>query len=127
MDAQHKKVILLIEDDKALNRAANFKLEQKGYRVFPVFAAEEAFLILGDHYKEIDIIWLDILLPGMNGLDFLKALREHRNYDRLKVVICSVSGRTNDKEELYNLNVSDYLVKSDYSIEGLVEKISSFV
>lgn len=127
MDFQNKKVILLIEDDKALNRAANFKLEQKGYRVFPVFEAEDAFLVLNDHHKEIDIIWLDILLPGMNGIDFLKALRENHGYNHLKVVICSVSGRANDFKKLSNLNVSDYLVKSDYSIEGLVEKISSFV
>lgn len=127
MDSQNKKAILLIEDDKALNRAANFKLEQKGYRVFSVFAAEEAFSVLDDHHKEIDIIWLDILLPGMNGLDFLKALRENREYDSLKVVICSVSGRADDREKLSNLGVSEYLVKSDYSIEGLVEKISSFL
>lgn len=127
MDFQNKKVILLIEDDKALNRAANFKLEQKGYRVFPVFAAEDAFSVLNDHHKEIDIIWLDILLPGMNGLDFLKALRGNQGYNHLKVVICSVSGRADDREKLSNLDVSEYLVKSDYSIEGLVEKISSFV
>lgn len=125
MDPKGKKVILLIEDDKALNRAVVFKLEQKGHTVISTTTAEEAFAALKEHYEDIDVIWLDILLPGMNGLEFLKLLREHPEYKDLKVIICSVSERLDRRKPLVELGVTAYLVKSDYSLEDLVEKISS--
>lgn len=126
MDLQGKKVILLVEDDKALNRAVVFKLEQKGHVVISTTTAEEALAVLKDRYKEIDIVWLDILLPGMNGLEFLELLRKHTEYKDLKVIICSVSERIDKRKSLDELGVSGYLIKSDYSIEDLVEKIASF-
>ncbi len=119
-----QKTILLVEDDKALNRAVTFKLTQKGYKVISTFRAEEAFEALKADPK-IDIIWLDILLPGMNGLDFLKELRQLPNGKDKKVVICSVSGGVDSKEVAHMLGVLDYLVKSDYDLNTLVYRVAS--
>lgn len=126
MDIQGKKVFLLVEDDKALNRAVVFKLQQKGHVVISTTTAEEALAVLKDHYKEIDIVWLDILLPGMNGLEFLELLRKQPEYKDLKVVICSVSERIGKGTSIVELGVLSSLIKSDYTIEDLVEKIASF-
>lgn len=125
MDPQGKKVILLVEDDKALNRAVVFKLQQKGHTVFSTTTAEEAFMVLKDRYKNIDIIWLDILLPGMNGFEFLELLHNYTEYKNLKVIICSVSERIDKRRSFTELDVSGYFIKSDYSIEDLVDKIAS--
>ncbi|HAT68623.1 MAG: hypothetical protein A2481_02245 [Candidatus Yonathbacteria bacterium RIFOXYC2_FULL_47_9] len=118
------KTVLLVEDDKALNHAATFKLEQKGHKVISTMRAEDAFQALRDN-PDIDIIWLDLLLPGMNGIEFLKELRVQPEFKDKKVVICSVSGRSDDAGLLKELGVIDYLVKSNYDIGDLVDKVIS--
>lgn len=120
------KTILLVEDDVALNRAVTFKLEQKGHRVISVLRAEDALEVLQSEHSVIDIIWLDLLLPGMNGIEFLAEIRKHEEYKDLKVVICSVSGREESKSIAHGLGVVDYLVKSDYDLNALVGKVLSY-
>lgn len=128
MDTTGKKIILLIEDDKALNRAVVFKLEQEGYKVFSVLNAKDAFPVLKDHHREIDIIWLDYLLPGMNGLEFLAEMHKNEDYKDIKVVICSVSTCNEMMQAMVKkFNVADYLIKSDYSIDTLVEKVVAHI
>ena len=126
MDVTDKKVILLVEDDKALNRAVVFKLEQQGHKVFSTIRAEDALDILKYNYTEIDIIWLDLLLPGMNGIEFLAEIRKHEDFKNIKVVICSVSERGESREIARELGVMDYLVKSDYEITALIDKVLSY-
>ena len=118
--------ILLVEDDKALNRAVMFKLEQKGHKVISTMRAEDALDILKKESEHIDIIWLDILLPGMNGIEFLEEIRKREEGKDKKVVVCSVSGRADSKGVAYELGVVDYLVKSDYDLNTLVEKVVSY-
>lgn len=119
------KTILLIEDDKALNRAATFKLKQSGYAVISTLRAEDGFKALEEN-PQIDIIWLDLLLPGMNGIEFLKELRKKPEFKDKKVVICSVSGRGNAEGLTREMGVVDYLVKSDYDLNTLVDKVMSY-
>ena len=127
MDNLGRKVILLVEDDRALNRAVVFKAEQKGHRVLSTMRAEDALDILRDEHNIVDIIWLDLLLPGMNGIEFLAEIRKNPDYKNIKVVICSVSGREESKGIAHELGVADYLVKSDYELGALVDKVLSYI
>ncbi len=120
------KTILLLEDDKALNRAVVLKLEQGGNRVISTMRAEDALGVLRSEHLPIDIIWLDLLLPGMNGIEFLAEIRKNPEWKDIKVVICSVSGREESKEIARGLGVVDYLVKSDYSLDVIVGKVLSY-
>ncbi|KKU82189.1 MAG: hypothetical protein UY07_C0002G0046 [Parcubacteria group bacterium GW2011_GWA1_47_8] len=120
------KTILLVEDDVALNRAITLKLKQNRHHVISVMRAEDALNVLKAEHTTIDIIWLDILLPGMNGIEFLQELRNHKEYKDLKVVICSVSGGAEVKKIGFELGAVDYLVKSDYDLNKLIEKIVSY-
>lgn len=120
------KTVLLLEDDAPLNRAITMKVEQKGHKVISTMRAEEALEVLNSEHPSIDIIWLDLLLPGMNGIEFLAEVRKNPDYKDLKVVICSVSGREESRGIARELGVTDYLVKSDYDISALVEKVLSY-
>ncbi len=126
MTEQTQKTVLLLEDDNALNRAIVLKLGQKGHRVISTMRAEEALDVLNVEHPAVDVVWLDLLLPGMNGIEFLAEVRKKPEYKDLKVVICSVSGREESKSIARELGVSDYLVKSDYELEALVEKVLSY-
>ena len=126
MTEQTQKTILLLEDDMALNRAIMLKLEQKGHNVISTMRAEEALEVLNSEHPAIDVVWLDLLLPGMNGIEFLAEVRKNSDYKDLKVVICSVSGREESKAIARELGVSDYLVKSDYQLDTLVGKVLDY-
>lgn len=125
-ESADSKTILLLEDDSALNRAIVLKLEQKGNHVISTMRAEEALEVLSSEHPPIDIIWLDLLLPGMNGIEFLSEVRKNPEYKDTKVVICSVSGREESKGIARGLGVLDYLVKSDYDLETLAGKVLSY-
>lgn len=116
------KTILLVEDDRALNRAVSFKLTQCGHTVVSAITAEEALDVLNTG-RTIDIVWLDILLPGMNGVEFLQEVRKKPEFKELKVVVCSVSGRGDEQEIIKDLGALDYLVKSNYDLNDLVAKV----
>jgi len=121
------KTVLLVEDDAALNRALSFKLKQKGHRVISTMRAEDALEALQSDYRAVDIIWLDLLLPGMSGIEFLAEIRKNPEYKDLKVVICSVSGREESKGIAHELGVVDYLVKSGYDLNTIVDKTLSYI
>jgi len=122
----NSKTILLLEDDAPLNHAIVMKLEQKGCEVISTTRAEEALVILNTKHPHIDIVWLDLLMPGMNGIEFLAEVRKNPEYKDIKVVICSVSGRDESREVASELGVAGYLVKSDYDINSLTEKVMSY-
>ncbi len=119
------KIILLVEDDKALNRAVTFKLEQRGYTVISTMRGEQALLELKKD-PHIDVVWLDYLLPGMNGIEFLEELRKNDETKDITVVICSVTEKNGSEKAGRKLGISDYLIKSDYDLETLINKVTSY-
>ena len=125
MHNNNPKTILVIEDDKSLSRIIILKLKDFGYKVLASEDAEGAFEIL--QKNKPDLIWLDIYLPGMNGLEFLEHLRKNPETKDIKVVIVSVSGSNKKMELAEKFNVSDYFVKSNYRIDELVGLVTKIV
>lgn len=118
------KTILVIEDDLALNSAIKIKLEKAGYNVVSVLTAEEAIPILENQAQVIDFIWLDILLPGMSGLEFLNIIRKRPFLKDKKVAVVSVSGSYGTKDTAMKLGVVDYIVKSEYKLDDIIKRIT---
>lgn len=119
------KKILVVEDDKSLNRIIVIKLKAAGYDVSLAENAEKAFEFLSGEIP--DLIWLDIYLPGMDGFEFLRHLRENPTTKDIKVAIVSVSGSNQKAELAEKLGVSDYFVKSNYRIEELIELVTKII
>lgn len=121
---QGMKTILVVEDDKALNQAVVLKLKKRGYNPVSVFTAEDAMKVLENGADKIDFIWLDILLPGMSGIDFLRLVREDQKLKDKKVAIVSVSGGYEKQKEAKDLGVVDYIIKSNYNLNDIIEMVS---
>lgn len=119
------KTILVVEDEQWLNDAAKLKLEQKGFRVLQAFRGEDGLELLKNEMP--DFIWLDYLLPGMDGLEFLEAVRANPKTKDIKVAIVSVSTSPSKQEKAQTLGVVDYIVKSNHKLEDIVEKVIGFV
>lgn len=118
------KTILVVEDDMPLQYAIKFKLEKEGFAVIAVGSGEEALQVLKSHLSVL--IWLDLFLPGMGGWRFLEMIRQNPVYKELPVMIVSV---LSDKERIrkaFELNVVDYIVKSENDLGYAVGKVKQY-
>lgn len=126
IDLKGKK-ILIIEDDPLLHNLLSDKMKQlrdKGVEVFPTMNAEEGLKQAQE--SKPDLIMLDLVLPTMNGFEFLEKLRKEPGLEKTPVIILSNLSGDSDKERAKALGVIAYLVKADFSlseISGAVEEI----
>lgn len=123
---ENQKTILVVEDDLALQEAFKLKLgRDESMRVLIAMSGEEALAVLE---KELpDLVTLDILLPKMNGIEVLRAIRGNPQLKNLPIVAISVSGNNKIIKEVRKLGVIDFLVKSDYKIDDLIKKIKGYM
>ncbi len=117
-----QKTILVVEDDQALQEALKLKLSQAGFAVSTASSGEEALEAVKK--QRPTLISLDILLPRMNGLEFLQTIRKDPALVDVPVVVLSVSAGMEKIKQAFGLNVTDYLIKSEYGIEELVKRLT---
>jgi len=78
-----------------------------------------------NNQKNPDAIILDLLMPGMSGYDVLESLRKDPATKEIKVIVLTVINEKEAWEKTKNLNVSDYLIKTDLRIPEIVERVVS--
>lgn len=98
--------IVLVEDDPALRMLTMRALQENGYTVRPASAAPEMWLAL--EKGPVDLVLLDIMLPGTSGLDLCRALRQ-----KCDVPIIFISARASETDRVVGLELGadDYLAK----------------
>lgn len=99
--------ILVVEDDKALREGLALSLRSRGFTVLLSADGEDGMRQAFDNHP--DLVVLDIMLPGFNGLEILSELRE-KGQD-VPVLILSARGKTPEKIEGLSLGADDYLAK----------------
>ena len=112
--------ILIVEDERALCDTLAKSLKQKGYEVDACYDGDSALdWLLAEKY---DLILLDLNLPGRDGMELLRALRERDRETR--VLILSARSRISDKVEGLDCGANDYLVKP-FHLEELEARVRS--
>jgi len=115
------KKILIIEDEEILAEMYRDRFKQAGFKVAMASSAEEG---LEAALKEKpDLILLDILLPRENGIGFLEKLRKNPKTASLRVVAFSNYDDPLTKKKAYELGVREYLIKTNYTPQEVVQKI----
>ncbi len=146
---QNKKIILVIEDEQALLKAVQMKLEKNDFKVLAVRSVERAFSTEFEENKNgkvllssvekaleylkdlesVDAIWLDHnLLGDENGLDFVKKFK--KNEGRLSQVPIFAVSNTADPELVKSyaaLGVTKYFVKAEHKLENIMAEIKTFL
>lgn len=116
-----KKKVLLIEDDSFLSKVLEERLSDEGFDVVLAGNGEEG--VQKAAVINPNIILLDMILPKMNGFDVLKELKSNLATKELPIIVLSNLGQDEDKELAKKLGAVDYLVKSDFSLKSIVDKI----
>lgn len=109
--------ILIIEDDKVLNQAYRLILENEGHHIETAFNGVDG--LKKAEAKEPDIILLDLLMPNMGGLDFLKSYEPGLKHKHVKVVILSNIGDEHEAAKGMQLGAYKYIVKAHASPHDL--------
>ena len=119
------KKILIIEDEKILAEMYRDKFSQAGFEVISAFEARKG-LALAKKEKP-DLIVLDILLPRENGITFLTKMRKDPEISSIPVVAFSNYDDPETKKQAFKLGVKDYLIKTSYTPQEIVEKIKEYL
>ena len=112
--------ILVIEDEPMLREMYTHKLSQSGLEVVSADDAEQGLKMI--EQEKPDIVLLDILLPNKNGIYVLEQLRSNPKTSRTRVIAFSNYNDPNTKKQAKELNVLDYLIKTDYTPQEIVQK-----
>lgn len=113
--------ILLLEDDKSLNRGISLKLQKEGYEVLSAFGVTEAEEVF--HTNQIDLIISDITMNDGNGLDFAREVRKKSN---VHILFLTALDQEVDIVNGYDVGADDYITKP-FSLMVLISKVNAIM
>lgn len=113
--------LLVIEDNVILSGAYEAEFQSEGFEVLMARNVDEALEFLGK--KKPDLVVLDLILPGKDGLWLLKKIKGSSVWKDIPVVIASNLGDEEEIQKGLSLGASSYVIKSDVSMEELVQKV----
>jgi DNA-binding response OmpR family regulator len=125
MTKTKKIIVLLVEDDEVLLRALFLAFHEGAYTIATA-ADGDTGLKMAERMKP-DIILLDLLLPKMNGFDFLKNIKADPALKSIPVVVLSNLGDDENIDKARALGALDYFVKSNVNLSTIAEKIAKTV
>ena len=115
------KKILFIEDESALQKNFGEILSQEGYEMISALDGEIGLRLAKD--KKPDLILLDLVLPKIHGFEVLKQLKTDKETKDIPVIVLTNLEGIGDVDKALGLGATTYLVKAQYGLEEIVEKI----
>jgi len=115
------KTILFVEDESALQKTFGDILKQEGYEMISALDGEIGLRLAKENRP--NLILLDLILPKIHGFDVLKKLKEDNETKEIPVIVLTNLEGLEDVEKALELGATTYLVKTQYSLEEVVQKI----
>lgn len=117
-----KKVVLTVEDETNILELLKYNLENNGYDVVQASSGEVAISLLENAF--VDIILLDIMLPGMDGLEVLKIIRSNPRWSKIPVIMLTAKTEEIDKVVGLEVGADDYISKP-FGVHELIARIKA--
>jgi len=117
--------ILVAEDDQFILKAMTTKLTKEGFEVKIAVDGVQVLDILKSYIP--DLIILDLLMPKKDGFEVLKEVKGDQRLKNIPIIIASNLGQENDIQQVLALGATDYLIKSEFTLESLVQKIKNIL
>ena len=119
------KKILFIEDESALQKTFGEILSQEGYEMFSALDGEIGLRLVKE--KKPDLVLLDLILPKVDGFDVLKKIKEDEETKNIPVIVLTNLEGMKDINKVIELGATTYLVKANYSLVEVLEKIKKVI
>jgi len=115
----HKTRILVADDDRHVARLLRVNLERAGYEVFAAGNGQEVVKLAAE--QKVDLIVLDVMMPGMDGYEACKRIRE---FSPVPIVFLTAKGEHSDKIRGFDLGGDDFLTKP-FNPEELLVRVKA--
>ena len=102
-------MLLVIEDDQNLSKLLEYNLDRAGFKCHLASSGEQGLEQLS--LKSFDLVLLDIMLPGMDGFEVCRHIRQNQRHKDLPIIMLTAKGEEIDRILGFELGVDDYVVK----------------
>ena len=113
------KKILLVEDDKALQKLIVYNFQKEGFNIETVNDGEEALYFIKENYP--DLILLDWMLPNMSGIEIARQLKLNKKSMFIPIIMLTAKSEEPDKLRAFEIGADDYITKP-FSIAELLAR-----
>lgn len=117
----HQATILIVEDEQSLNEAYQMILRKAGHQVQAAFDGKEALELAADN--EPTLILLDLRMPRMDGIEFLRHYNPKKQHPHVKVIVFSNYDMQKEIDEAYSLGADRYFMKALASPKELLQVV----
>ncbi|PKM50552.1 MAG: DNA-binding response regulator [Firmicutes bacterium HGW-Firmicutes-7] len=117
-----KKVILTVDDEENILELLKYNLEKNGFDVLQAKTGEDGLSILEE--KHVDMILLDLMLPGIDGLEVLKTIRINKKFANIPIIMLTAKSEEIDKVLGLEMGADDYLAKP-FGVHELIARIKA--
>lgn len=119
-----KATIMVVEDDQDIRELISYNLGKEGYTVVPAESGEQALKLI--ETANPDIIILDIMLPGMDGIEVLRNLKQGSRHAAVPVIMATAKSEDSDIITGLELGADDYIAKP-FSPKVLIARVRSLL
>jgi len=117
-----KRRVLVVEDEEAIRDFIVINLQRSGYEVTDVSTGEEALRVFRTDTERFDLVILDIMLPGIDGFQVCKQLRDES--DTVGLIFLSARTQEQDKIDGLMMGADDYMTKP-FSLSELMARVEA--
>ena len=117
-----KETILIVEDEKDIAKMLEYNLKKEGFKTFSVHDGEDALDYAQSKYP--DLVILDLMLPGIDGLEVCKTLKKESKTAGIPVIMLTAKSQESDKVVGLELGADDYMTKP-FSPRELIARIKA--
>jgi CheY-like chemotaxis protein len=117
--------VLVVEDSPVAREVVMKILQREGYDVFGASNGVEALNFL--HAQTPDLVLLDVMMPEKDGMTLLQEMRDEPQYKELPVILLTALSDEGRMKKAKELGVREYLVKTRFSYDELVDQVGKHV
>jgi phosphate regulon transcriptional regulator PhoB len=117
-----KEKILIVDDEKDIVKMLEYNLKKEGYRTAVAYDGEDALSLASREHP--DIILLDLMLPGIDGLEVCKTLKKEEKTASVPIIMLTAKTQEADKVVGLELGADDYVTKP-FSVKELLARVKA--
>src|SRR3989344_5183769 len=122
---ENKKKVMIVEDDEHISKVYEIKLAKEGFVTSLAVDGEEAVTKITS--EKPDLILLDLMIPKKDGFGVLEDIKKNPELAGIPVIVLSNLGQQSDQDRALGLGANEYLVKVDYPIQEVVNRIKKYL
>ncbi|HWL10015.1 MAG TPA: response regulator transcription factor [Planctomicrobium sp.] len=116
--------ILIVEDEEAIANGLKFNFEAEGYEVVVKSDGPSSLAYLDHHPQDVDLVILDLMLPGMSGYEICRAIRDRDG--RLPIIVLSARTLSEDKSHAFDCGTDQYMTKP-FALPELLSRVRNLL